>query len=78
MAAEAAAKAETRWTMNRVAVLLLLSGWAGVAGLTLMLDGVAALRFLDLPIGAYLAGQGALVAGVLIAVRVARGDRFGD
>lgn len=72
MAAEATAKAETRWTMNRVAVALLLSGWAAVAILTLALDGFATLRFLDLPIGAYLAGQGALVAGVLVAVRMAR------
>ena len=72
MAAKATAKAETRWTMNRVAVALLLSGWAAVAILTLALDGVATLRFLDLPIGAYLAGQGALVAGVLMAVRMAR------
>ncbi len=72
MAAETPARAETRWTMNRVAALLLVGGWAAVAALTLMLDGFASIRFLDMPIGAYLAGQGALVAGVLVAVRVAR------
>jgi putative solute:sodium symporter small subunit len=74
MAVQAAAKAETRWTMNRVAVLLLMSGWAMVAVLTFAVDGFATLRFLDLPIGAYLAGQGAMVAGVLVAVRISRGD----
>lgn len=65
---------ETRWTVNRMAGALLLGAW-GVATLgSFLIDPSMSPRFLDMPLGAFLAGQGALVGLVIIGVRVTRVD----
>lgn len=65
------AKRETRWNLNSLAVGALIGGWAFAALISFVLGDLAEMRFLDLPIGAYLAGQGALVAIVVVGIRIA-------
>ena len=63
--------AETRWELNRIATKALIGGW-GLAALGAFLVGeVTGARFLDLPIGAFVAGQGAFVSLVVVGVRIA-------
>lgn len=50
----------------------LILGWVGLSLATLALADGAPMRFLDLPLGAYLAIQGAFVALVLIGVSLLR------
>lgn len=69
------ATAESRLTMTGMAAALLLLGWAVIAGATLFLDSSLSPRFLDLPLGAFLAGQGALMGLVVVGVRVTRNSR---
>ena len=53
---------------------LLLSIWALLVVGSFMLDDTMSPRFLDLPLGAFLAGQGALMGLVLVGIRIARPD----
>jgi uncharacterized membrane protein len=62
------------WRLNRLAVALLLGGWTVAAALLLLIGDPLGARFLDLPLGALLAGQGALVGLVIVGVRVAYTD----
>ena len=62
------------WVGSAVGLSLVLV--AAAAGAT-WLGGDAHPRFLDLPLGAYLAGQGALMAGALACFRIA-GETRGD
>lgn len=50
---------------------LVAGGWTLAALLTFLFDDPSGTRFLDLPLGAYMAGQGAFVALVLVGVRFA-------
>jgi putative solute:sodium symporter small subunit len=52
----------------------LVVGWVAVAALSFLLDRLAGVRFLNLPLGLFVAGQGALIALVIVAVRAARDD----
>ncbi len=55
---------------TRGALLLLMVGWTAVAAVALLLtDGMVA-RFLDMPLAFYLAGQGVLMALVIVSVRI--------
>lgn len=47
---------------------LLLAGWAAASLAALLLVDVGPMRFLDLPLGVYLAAQGAFVAAVAVAL----------
>ena len=64
--------AESRLTMTGMAAASLLFGWAVIAAGTFVLDQTLSVRFLDMPLGAFLAGQGALVGLVVVGVRVSR------
>jgi uncharacterized membrane protein len=64
-----------RWRLNRLAVALLLGGWTAAAALLLVIGDPLGARFLDLPLGALLAGQGALVGLVIVGVRVVADER---
>lgn len=71
---------ETRWTVNRMAGVSLIGAWvlATVASFLVdpvMIDPTLSSRFLDMPLGAFLAGQGALIGLVIIGVRVSRNGR---
>ena len=69
------ATAESRLTMTGMAAALLLLGWAVIAGATFFLDSSLSPRFLDLPLGAFLAGQGAVMGLVVVGMRVTRRGR---
>ena len=62
------------FSASTVATTALLSIWALVAVGSFMLDDTLSPRFLDLPLGAFLAGQGALMGLVIVGIRVARTD----
>jgi uncharacterized membrane protein len=70
-ATNAATVTETRWGLNRWVVLLLVAGWMLAVVATLFIDATLGRRFLDLPLSALVAGQGALFAIALVAVQVA-------
>lgn len=70
--AELPFKSESRLAIPGLAAGLLLLGWAAVAGFSLLLDTSLSPRFLDLPLGAFLAGQGALIGLVIVGVRLTR------
>jgi uncharacterized membrane protein len=53
---------------------MLIGGWTLLVAGSFMFDDVATMRFLDLPIGAFLAGQGALMGLVLVGYRVVSTD----
>lgn len=63
---------ESRLTVTTMAAATLLVAWALIAAASLLLDTTLSPRFLDLPLGAFLAGQGALVGLVIVGVRVSR------
>jgi uncharacterized membrane protein len=67
--------AEARFTMTGAGAIGLFAGWVLVAAASLMLDSSLSPRFLDLPLGAFLAGQGAVLGLVVVGVRVARAGR---
>jgi uncharacterized membrane protein len=50
---------------------LVIGGWGLAALATLVVGEFAGMRFLDLPLGAFVAGQGALVSLVVVGVRIA-------
>jgi putative solute:sodium symporter small subunit len=52
----------------------LLAVWSLLTLGSFMLDDTLAPRFLDMPLGAFLAGQGALMGLVIVGMRVARAD----
>lgn len=52
----------------------LIAGWSAAVLVGLCLADLGPLQFLDLPLGAYLAGLGALVGLVIIGVRLAPVD----
>lgn len=62
------------FSTSTIATTALLSIWALVAVGSFMLDDTLSPRFLDLPLGAFLAGQGALMGLVIVGIRVARTD----
>jgi putative solute:sodium symporter small subunit len=62
------------FSAGTIATTALLSIWALVAVGSFMLDDTLSPRFLDLPLGAFLAGQGALMGLVIVGIRVARTD----
>ena len=66
-----AARAENRWRVNRTAVALLLGAWAMAASLMMLMGDPLGARFLDLPLGVYLAGQGAVIALVIVGFAIA-------
>jgi len=66
-------KARQAFGVNRAMALLLLGGWALATALCFMAGD--ATRFLDLPLGAFMAGQGALLGVVIVGVRVSGIDR---
>jgi uncharacterized membrane protein len=68
------AGSDGKWRLNRVAIALLLGGWTTAAALLLLIGDPLGARFLDLPLGALLAGQGALVGLVIVGVRVVATD----
>jgi len=59
-----------KWRLGRPSSLLLLGGWSVAAGLLWAIGDSMGARFLDLPLGALLAGQGALVGLLIVGVRV--------
>jgi putative solute:sodium symporter small subunit len=63
---------ESRLTVTTVAAATLLVAWALIATASLLLDTTLSPRFLDMPLAAFLAGQGALVGLVIVGVRVSR------
>jgi uncharacterized membrane protein len=65
-----------KWRVGRLATVVLVGGWAAAATVLLAVGDPLGARFLDLPLGALLAGQGALVGLVIVGVRVtaAQGD----
>jgi uncharacterized membrane protein len=63
--------AETRLMLNRWLALLLGGCWLAAMVATFLLDATLGKRFLDLPLSALIAGQGALFAVVLVGVRAA-------
>lgn len=65
---------EGRWELNRISTRALIGGWSLAAAATFLIGEVAGARFLDLPLGAFVAGQGALVSLLVVGVRVARTD----
>ncbi len=67
-----------RWDLNRVSMAALIGGWSLAAAATWLIGEVAGARFLDLPLGAFVAGQGALVSLVVVGVRIARTDETPD
>lgn len=74
-----AVKAESRWQVNRMAVALLLGAWAAAAALTMLMGDPLGARFLDLPLGVFLAGQGAVIALVILGFSLAgRAERDGQ
>jgi putative solute:sodium symporter small subunit len=68
---QAAARADNRWQVNRTAVALLLGAWAMAATLMMLMGDPLGARFLDLPLGVYLAGQGAVIALVIVGFSIA-------
>jgi uncharacterized membrane protein len=67
-----------RWNVGRLATLVLLGGWIAAVAATLLIDAALGRRFLDLPLSALVASQGALFALSLVAVRVSALDRISD
>lgn len=63
--------AERRPGLNRAAIAALIGAWGVGAALVFLLGEPAGARFLDLPLGAYLAGQGALMSGLVLGARAA-------
>lgn len=59
--------------VNGAVAALLLGGWAVATGASFLLAD--ATRFLDMPLGAFMAGQGALLGVVIVGVRVSGADR---
>ncbi len=59
--------------VNGTVAFLLLGGWAVATGASFLLAD--ATRFLDMPLGAFMAGQGALLGVVIVGVRVSGADR---
>lgn len=74
MARDTGTASGMRRSVGRVATLLLIGGWGAVAAVSFLLDGLAGVRFLDLPLAAYLGVQGALVGFVVIADRALRDE----
>jgi uncharacterized membrane protein len=72
------ASVATRWTVGRLASLFLLGGWIAVVAATVLIDAALDRRFLDLPLSALVATQGALFALVLVGVRVSALDKIAD
>ncbi|TVQ57054.1 MAG: DUF4212 domain-containing protein [Rhodobacteraceae bacterium] len=71
-----AARTRNRWQVNRAAVASLLGAWAAAAALLILMGEPLGARFLDLPLGVYLAGQGAVIGAVILGVAlVGRADR---
>lgn len=68
-------RSESRLTIPSLAAGLLLLGWAAISGVSLLLDASLSPRFLDLPLGAFLAGQGALLGIVIVGMRFTRVER---
>jgi putative solute:sodium symporter small subunit len=62
---------------SMLATTALLSIWGLVAVGSFLVDDTLSPRFLDLPLGAFLAGQGALMGLVIVGIRVARADLEG-
>ncbi len=60
-------------SVNGAVASLLLGGWAIATGASFLLAD--ATRFLDMPLGAFMAGQGALLGVVIVGVRVSGADR---
>ena len=60
-----------------VATTALLGLWGLVTVGSFMLDDQLSPRFLDLPLGAFLAGQGALMGLVMVGIRIVRTDLEG-
>jgi uncharacterized membrane protein len=67
-----------RWKIDRLPTLALLAGWIGAVVATLLVDAALGPRFLDLPLSALVASQGAMVALVVVGVRTAALDRIVD
>jgi uncharacterized membrane protein len=67
-----------RLRAGRVPALVLAGGWIAVVALTLLVDAALGRRFLDLPLSALVASQGALFACALVAVRVSSLDKVAD
>lgn len=59
--------------ISRTLIGLLLSGWALATLASLLLTDITV--FLDVPLGAYVAGQGAFLALIVVAVSVAQDSR---
>lgn len=59
---------------GRTGAVTLAGAWALVAAGAFLLGDAAQMRFLDLPLGAYLAGQGAVMAAAVVAFRVTGAD----
>jgi uncharacterized membrane protein len=68
------AAVESRWELTGPSTATLIGGWGLAALATLLVGEIAGARFLDLPLGAYVAGQGALVSLVVVGVRIARAE----
>ncbi len=63
-----------KWRIGRPSSLLLLGGWSVAAALLYAIGDSMGARFLDMPLGALLAGQGALVGLLIVGVRVVSVD----
>ncbi len=74
MAGDTGSGSRTRWRVSRDARIALVAGWVAVAALSFLLDRLAGVRFLNMPLGLFVAGQGALIALVIVAVRAARDE----
>lgn len=60
-------------TMNVAMAALLIAGWGVATAVGFLLEDST--RFLDLPLGAFIAGQGALLGVVIVGVRISGADR---
>lgn len=74
-AKEMHAAPETGFSVTSLGAAGLFAGWILVALASLMVDSTLSPRFLDLPLGALLASQGAVLGLVVVGVRVARSKR---
>ncbi len=59
--------------VNGPLAAVLLGGWALLIAAGFLVGD--AIRFLDMPLGAFVAGQGALLGVVVVGVRVAGADK---
>jgi putative solute:sodium symporter small subunit len=67
-------KVRLTFSASTIATKVLFSIWALVVVGSFVLDDTLSPRFFDLPLGAFLAGQGALMGLVIVGIRVARAD----